>query len=810
MRKPIPLLLLLVFLGVLSGEAIGESAAKPTIRPSENIALGVTYKLSATPDYRHCTDVGDATQLTDGIYSEGYFWTQPGTVGWQGHKPVIITIDLGAVRPIRGVSYNSGAGCAGVEWPSAIGVYTADKEGEFYFAGELVSMSAAHGLPALDVYGTHCYWTDALRTHGRYVALVVYASPFAFTDEIEVYAGEADWLGVPMEGTPVADLKAEGIRFAVTGAVKRRYLRDIQAVRELAAGLSQDMLESIRPRLDVVGTHVASLEGNYDKTFRTILPFDEVHAQVFRAQAEVWRVAGRPPLMAWSSPLWDALPHVALPQENAPNLSVAMMRNEYRAAAFNLSNSTQEDVAVRLSITGLPGGANPEYITVHEVSWTDTSSGRPVAAALPEVQCENGVYRIGLPSGLTQQVWLTFHPVEIEAGDYSGKVKVVSDIGIAEIPLSFRLYPMRFPDRPTLHFGGWDYTNGTGHRGVTAVNRLPLIQHLSERFVDSPWATSAAMPRGVYDGEGNMTKAPSTANFDDWVSVWSDARQYLVFAAVHNTFGSWQEGTPLFDKAVGEWVRFWAGHAQSKGIDPVQVGLLLVDEPHAPEQDATILAWAKAIRAADTGIRIWEDPTYKDMSKVNPEMIAVCDVLCPNRPIFLRVAEAYRDFYAEQREKGIALELYSCSGPARLLDPYGYYRLQAWDCWRFGAEASYFWAFADTSGASSWNEYAIKRTAYTPLFLDDEKAVAGKQMEACREGIEDYEYLVMLRAAIDLAEKSGATPESLATAQDLLKTLPERVAASSGAPQFSWTNEKVDRGVADAARVQILDVLAGL
>ena len=97
-------------------------------------------------------------------------------------------------------------------------------------------------------------------------------------------------------------------------------------------------------------------------------------------------------------------------------------------------------------------------------------------------------------------------------------------------------------------------------------------------------------------------------------------------------------------------------------------------------------------------------------------MMAVANVLCPNRPMMLAAGPSFVDFYAKQREAGRRLDLYSCSGPTRLLDPYAYYRLQAWSCFRIGAESSFFWALGDTGGGDSWNEYTNQHTSYTPLF----------------------------------------------------------------------------------------------
>ena len=82
---------------------------------SDNIALGKPYTMSPKPNYSYCTDEGDAVQLTDGVYTEGYFWTQLSTVGWRSPpRFVAITLDLKEVFPIAGIALNSAAGTANV------------------------------------------------------------------------------------------------------------------------------------------------------------------------------------------------------------------------------------------------------------------------------------------------------------------------------------------------------------------------------------------------------------------------------------------------------------------------------------------------------------------------------------------------------------------------------------------------------------------------------------------------------------------------------------------------------------------------
>lgn len=106
MKKIATILVLLLF---------SPSLAK-TQKP-ENLALGKRYTLDPNPNYRLCTDSQDKVQLTDGIFTEGYFWTQMTTVGWSNAQPVKITIDLETVQPIRGISFNTAAGVAQVQWP---------------------------------------------------------------------------------------------------------------------------------------------------------------------------------------------------------------------------------------------------------------------------------------------------------------------------------------------------------------------------------------------------------------------------------------------------------------------------------------------------------------------------------------------------------------------------------------------------------------------------------------------------------------------------------------------------------------------
>ena len=268
-------------------------------------------------------------------------------------------------------------------------------------------------------------------------------------------------------------------------------------------------------------------------------------------------------------------------------------------------------------------------------------------------------------------------------------------------------------------------------------------------------------------------------------------------------------GTPAFERAVSAWITWWVSKLGEWKVAPEQLGLLLVDEPYTTEQDRIIIEYAKVIRAAQPKVVIWEDPTWRDPAKATPGLFEACDVLCPNLPMWIEEGPAFAKIYLAQRQAGRRLWFYSCSGPGRLLDPYGYHRLSAWSCWKFGAEGEGFWAFGDSNGASSWNEYLSSIGAFTPLFLDAATVTTGKHMEAIREGVEDFEYLNLLRDRIAILERQGVVNNDVARARTLLATAADRVLRGQTRSSLEWKTAG-DRNVADRVRIELLDALVRL
>ncbi len=799
------LLALLALMAWPAGAAEGPATWE---RPGENIALGKSYTLTPRPNYALCRDDGDRTQLTDGQYTVGYFWTQQTTVGWSGGGQTRIVIDLGQVEPIVGVSFHTAAGRADVRWPRGVLLFVSDDGETWWRAGDLVALNRSPEPPA-DTYATRRYWTDRLTARGRYVAVVlVPGGHYAFCDEIEVYRGDQALLTRPREGRAVVGLDAAitALRFEDDARVEAEAIR--ARIRESRVSATEKT--RLQAMLDQAVGNLGEIEG-VGGNERAIWPYGKAHEKLLAVQAALWRAEGRPALQAWAGSCWDPLlPWQAPERTAAANIDLVMMRNEVRSAAINITNAN--DAAQRLKVTfaGLPGSPKPEWIRVRQTVWTPAkpSSRAPEGVEQPRVagsalpDAPDGV--VTVPGGTTGQVWLSLDTSAVPAGDYRGRVELTPASGEPlTVPIRVRVSALSMPNELTLALGGWDYTDGPG-RGITEENLEATVEFLRSYHVNAPWAVSAVMPFGKHDATGKMVEPPDTKRLDAWIARWPNARYYCVY----NAFTKDVE-TPEDRRRVAEWITFYVEHLKKKGIAPSQLVLLLVDEPRNEEQDQRIVSYARVLREVAPEVIVFNDPIWKDPRDTSREMLELSGMLCPNRVSWLGSRGPYEEVYLPQRDAGRLLAFYSCSGPVRALDPYSYHRLQAWEAFRYGAIYQAFWAFGDTGGGSAWNEYSAPGTCYSPQFLDASGNTTSKHMEAIREGLYDYEYLVLLRKAVEQAEKSGRNPAAVRQARQLLTTLPAQVVDAEGAEAIEWHAPK-QRDLADKARQDVLKALEAL
>ncbi len=798
-----------------------ENSSQAAVKPAgPNIAKGKTYTFTLKPNYSYCTDKDDAIQLTDGIYSQGYFWVQKSTVGWVRAPLVGITIDLGKEEPICGVSWNTAAGAADVSWPQGLQIFTSNDKENWEHCGDLIQLTAKTHLPPQNTYCTFRYATNELKSKGRYIQFVVSSTSYTFVDEIEVYRGPDNWLYELQPVYAIKDPKELARSRMALGSAAVRMKTDLHNLMELLERLPQplhDKALSEARDLYVETNEMNDLQGK--ELNSTELPLSPLHAKILALNLYVLQAQGLLEPKLWHNVRWDNLSITAIPpkQEMAP-LEVHLMRGEVRGETVNITNPYEIPIGVSFSVEGLPQGANLKF---NEVLVTDTKQNLPIADALRPADA-SGRLVVVVPAGCTRQVWLSFDKPTAKAGIYHANI--IACIGSRELllkpeidskhrpiktKLTLTIYDKDFPTRPTMHVGGWDYVNGGNKYYKSPDNLVPKLALMKDIYVDSPWATSAVMPHGaVFDKEGTLTNEESLdyTNWNEWKSLFPEARNYCVFWSVGTTFQREKMGTPMFEKKLGQYLNAWCQYLKKTGVKPKQLVILLLDEPHNHDQDAIIIAWAKAIKATCPDITLFEDPTYLDPTKALPELFTCVDILCPHTPHRVSKGKSFRDFYVKQREDGRTLWLYSCNGPARHLDPVTYHRGQMWNAFDMGAVGTFYWALGCGGGiGNSFKAYHQTGLEYSPFFVSDTSVMQSKHSEAIREGVQDYEYMVMLRDRIAELRKQGKSAQA-DQKQTVLDASLKRVIDSIIADGMDWRREK-DRSIMDQSRIAILKAL---
>ncbi|MBO4344961.1 MAG: hypothetical protein J5833_04350 [Victivallales bacterium] len=788
-------------------------------RTNRNIALHKKYTMPKAPDYALCKDEGDAVQLTDGINTVGYFWTQKTTVGWHQNKPVTVIVDLEKTEPICGASWSCAAGTAGVRWPSAIWVFASDDMNNWQFLGDLAYLGVrGKKAPDNSKYSTFKYETTNFMAKGRYVAFLLTDRYGIFCDEVEVLRGRDDFLNTPQKNE-IAAKNGDFTEFLgkARGAamVKKRLSMDMDAIGNSMKDDFNSFAEADKEKLMALlmechrGFNAFSMTDDL-ATKSSEQPFDNYHvsAKIYSLTAFAQRAKGFIQPFVWKTNRWRNVTLIG----NAPDdksdvaLSVTMMRGEVRSDAFSIANPTDNPQEFTIDVSAV----NPALgMKALQAVVTDTAEGNTISSALRELPIADGKAKVTVPAGCNVQVWLMCYKPTAQAGKYSADVKIVGAKN-PSVKLDVEIVGIDFPKRPQLSVGGWEYA-GT----YNAKNRLENIAFMREIGVNSTWAMTNVMPMNPkFDAEGHLSNAAELdfSKFDAWIKDWPGAHYYCLahFMSRSEFFGE-KANTPRYENMVMDYYKALEGRMSHLKLKPEQLVYLYLDEPSRQEQDKIIVDFLRIMKKANLKMQFFQDPTWPYPEKGLPEAFSLADILCPNTPMMTSYGQKFKDFYNKQREDGRTLWLYSCSGPAKQLDPLHYWRGQAWQCHQMKAVGSFFWAFGDTAGnGDSWNIYVQNGTEFSPYFVSREGAPTdSKQGEAIRESVADFEYMKMLEAEIARVKAANPNHPALAEAEKALAEAPAEVVSAISQGTFHWNTEK-DYGLLDRNAVRLLKALAAL
>jgi hypothetical protein len=542
-----------------------------------------------------------------------------------------------------------------------------------------------------------------------------------------------------------------------------------------------------------------------------------------------WLAADDALTVWWCESGWKIGRDRPAPQKPEGALSpvrVSAARGEYEAAQVILRPKRDVEVLSASVAIVVPEGASATAVTTRldEVAYVEVT--KPT-----DKSCVAGWYPDPLPplrtplalrAGQNQPLWLTFHVArDAKPGEYRGTLELKTSAGKVEVPLAMHVYGFTMPEgthlRSALGLGAGEIA--TYHRLNSREDKVEVFNKYLKNFGEhriSPYSFYDLSPMKIqFVGEGADKHAEiDFTEFDKAAEKWLDQAHFSTFqldlrGMGGGTFDSrhlgelegFKEGTPEHARLFQEYLSKIEKHLREKGWLS-KAFTYWFDEPDPKDYDF-VVAGMERLKAAAPGIKrmLTEQP--------EPKLMGHVEIWCGLTP------EWTPEKVQARRAAGEEVWWYICTGPkapyvTEFIDHPGLeLRLWPWQSWQYGVSGILVWAsvywnsplvfrapqlqdpwvdpMSYVSGYSFpvghvglWGNgdgrflYPPRRDpnkSPTPSF---DEPVNSLRWENLRDGMEDYEYLWLLRQAAERAESGGQNVELVKQARTLL-TVPAEV-----------------------------------
>jgi hypothetical protein len=426
-------------------------------------------------------------------------------------------------------------------------------------------------------------------------------------------------------------------------------------------------------------------------------------------------------------------------------------------------------------------------------------------------------FPLALSAGKNQPLWLTFHVgQDAEPGDYSGELKLRTSQGEVRVPLQVRVYDFTMPEETHLK-------SALG-LGTDTINRYQCLEAKRDQAMAfdnylANFAEHRISPYSFYDyapmdvrfvGEGTNKHAQvDFTRFDQAAERWLDGAHFNTFQLPLRGMGGgtyysrhlgelegFKEGTPEFARLFQDYLGQIERHLGQRGWLR-KAFIYWFDEP-APKDFEFVAQGMGRLKAAAPGI--------KRMLTVEPQpaLLGHVDIWCGLTPKW-KVEQV-----SERRQAGEEVWWYICCGPhapyvTEFIDhPGTELRLWPWQSWQYGVQGILIWATTYWTSPAAfplpkvqdpWTDPMSYTSGYGEkpgeigywgngdgrfLYPPRRDPAAGKRAcvdgpvnslrwENLRDGMEDYEYLWLLREAGQRELLWHGETEPYRQARELLK-----------------------------------------
>jgi hypothetical protein len=386
-----------------------------------------------------------------------------------------------------------------------------------------------------------------------------------------------------------------------------------------------------------------------------------------------------------------------------------------------------------------------------------------------------------LPADVNQPLWVDVYvPKTAAPGEYAGQI-TISSAGQrpVAVPVTLTVWDFELPETPTLrtNFGGLGRRLLTGHAGLkpdTAPYRA-----LERSYAEAMAAHRICAPIPPYlrprvGPDGAVDAKDTHAGLKEWIQ------------SLHLT--SFRVDLPDGDPAGKDRARTvkylqttWA-YLKENGWEKLAY-VFVNDDPSDQKNYEEVRKLAKLIHESAPGLKVLctEQPLPQDPSWGT--LVGSVDIWVPLWPLFDEKS------VAERQKAGEEVWSYTtfCQGkpgedtPFWQLDfPLLNYRIPAWTSRRYGLTGLYYWTMVYWLEVDAWTNPLTIKKQYNGegcLFYPGTEAgvdgpVASMRLKALRDGLEDYEYLVLA------GEAGTARATAIASSWTKWETDPAKLAAA--------------------------------
>ncbi|MCS6949814.1 MAG: DUF4091 domain-containing protein, partial [bacterium] len=509
----------------------------------------------------------------------------------------------------------------------------------------------------------------------------------------------------------------------------------------------------------------------------------------------------------------------------SPAIHIEAARGEWEPAQLVLRARQPNTVIEKVEVSDLVGKQtrlNASQVRLYEVATVQVqvpsdSLGAPgeYPDPLPPLKTP-----FSLPQERNQAIWILVHvPNTAPAGDYQGNITVHTNRGRVVAPLKVTVFDFSLPKFATLRsgFGISHWNIKRYHHLQTPEQEKQVWEMYMRSFAEhriSPYSFYAYAPIHVrFEGEGAEKKVVvDFSEFDKAASYYLDEVGFNAFVLPlqgmgggtfherwEGEFGGFRAGTPEYERLWGDYVRQVEAHLREKGwLEKAYV--YWFDEPEPRDYDFVIEGMRRLKRHAP-GIRrmLTEQP--------EPPLYGHVDLWCGLTPHWTR------EMAEERKKAGEEVWWYICTGPRApyiglfIEHPAVELRLWGWQSWQYGIQGILIWetvwwtsptAFPN-SLQNPWEDpmsyvsgYGVPegtkqfwgngdgRFLYPPRRDPNEQhppaiepPSSSIRWENLRDGVEDYEYFVILQRLVERTR--GKAPAALLAEAEKLLQVPAHI-----------------------------------